>query len=74
MQSRLVDNTVRTSIQMLSYAHRRSLQRAFSSASRTRTADPAIHSGEQEAGPAVHKGEPQVINFISHQFKLTYVY
>ncbi|KAK7337497.1 hypothetical protein VNO77_18076 [Canavalia gladiata] len=33
--------------------------RRFSSGTRSRTADPAIHSGELEAGPDVHKGHAQ---------------
>ncbi|KAI4301465.1 hypothetical protein L6164_034743 [Bauhinia variegata] len=61
MQSRLVD-TVRRSFWVSSSAQRGTLQRGLCSASRSRTADPAIHSGEREAGPAVHKGEPQGTN------------
>ncbi|KAK7396935.1 hypothetical protein VNO78_18098 [Psophocarpus tetragonolobus] len=39
-----------------------SLKRGFWSGTRSRTADPEIHSGEQEAGPKVHRGQPQGIS------------
>ncbi|XP_027349406.1 uncharacterized protein LOC113861014 [Abrus precatorius] len=58
MQARAAD-AVRRSFWGLSSACRFSHKRRFCSATRSRTADPAIHSGELEAGPAVHKGQPQ---------------
>jgi len=59
MQSRLVEATRRASC-ALSSTTRFTLKRGFCSGTRSRTADPEIHSGEQEAGPRVHRGQPQV--------------
>lgn len=67
MQSRPAE-AARRSFWILSSAHRHILQQGLSSASRSKTADPAIHSGEREAGPAVHRGEPQVSNIFHFNF------
>ncbi|XP_047174524.1 uncharacterized protein LOC124842139 [Vigna umbellata] len=61
MQSRLSEATRRASC-ALSSTTRFSLKRGFCSGTRSRTADPEIHSGEQEAGPRVHRGQPQGIS------------
>ncbi|KAL9332309.1 hypothetical protein ACSQ67_001919 [Phaseolus vulgaris] len=61
MQSRLVEATRRAS-SALSSTTRFTLKRGFCSGTRSRTADPEIHSGEQEAGPRVHRGQPQGIS------------
>lgn len=61
MQSKLY--AARRSSWILLSSHNRFTQnRAFCSATRSQTADPAIHSGELEAGPDVHKELPQVSN------------
>ncbi|WVZ05098.1 hypothetical protein V8G54_018444 [Vigna mungo] len=61
MQSRLSEAT-RRAFCALSSTSRFSLKRGFCSGTRSRTADPEIHSGEQEAGPRVHRGQPQGIS------------
>ncbi|KAJ1412582.1 hypothetical protein SESBI_20311 [Sesbania bispinosa] len=58
MQSRLVD-AARRSSWTLSSATRFTLSRGLCSVTRSQTADPAIHSGEQEAGTVVHRAPPQ---------------
>jgi len=65
MQSRLSEATRRASC-ALSSTTRLSLKREFCSGTRSRTADPEIHSGEQEAGPRVHRGQPQVSVDLHH--------
>lgn len=61
MQSRLAETTRRL-YWVLSSPSRCTLKRGFCAATRSRTADPAIHSGEREAGPDVHKDPARVSN------------
>ncbi|KAK7284605.1 hypothetical protein RJT34_19354 [Clitoria ternatea] len=58
MQSRLAEAARRSSASFLSPTS----LRGFCSATRSRTADPDIHSGELEAGPTVHRGQPQGVS------------
>ncbi|OIW13384.1 hypothetical protein TanjilG_16493 [Lupinus angustifolius] len=59
MQSRLAYGARRTSYVLFSSPNRFTIGRGFCSGSRSKTADPAIHSGELEAGPDVHRKPPQ---------------
>ncbi|TKY61738.1 hypothetical protein E2542_SST11589 [Spatholobus suberectus] len=61
MQSRVAE-AIRRASWALSSTNRFTQKRGFCSGTRSRTADPEIHSGELEAGPAVHRGQPQGIS------------